>query len=199
MEGPVVKKRVARWLWLLIAAESLRRNVLDSGVQRKRTYFPHRDDKRLPIAGPLVALVLATLAWCTQTFIGFNQGRIRIETAGGGWPSTTNFDLSTKNVATFTAADTQGGGYAVITGTGYASQTQSTPTPTGLGSIAFTALSFANGSATDWTAPKSIVARDNSGSKLLGAWDINGGSTVDMSVANTTLQVTPTYLPTQMV
>lgn len=192
-------RRVRRWLWLLIAAESLRRSVLRSGVDRKHTYFPHRDDRRLPIAGPLLGLLFAVAAWTTQTFIGFNQGRIRIETAGGGWPSTTNFDLSTKNVATFTAADTQAGGYAVITGTGYATTTQSTPTPTGLGSIAFSALSWANGSATDWTAPKSIVARDNSGSKLLGAWDINGGSTIDMSVANTTLNVTPTYLPTQMV
>lgn len=183
----------------LIAAESLRRNVLHQGVAKQATYFPHRDDHRIPLAGPLTGLVIAFLAWSVQTFIGFNEGRIRIETAGGGWPSTTNFDLSTKNVATFTAADTQGGGYAVITGTGYTTKTQSTPTPTGLGSIAFAALSWANGAAVDWTAPKSIVARDNTGSKLLGAWDINGGSTVDMSVANTTLNVTPTYLPTQMV
>lgn len=194
-----MSRRMLRRLRWLLAAESLRRDVLKSGVKAQETYFPHRDDRRLPIAGPLLFLLLALYAWATQTFIGFNEGRIRIETAGGGWPSTTNFDLSSRNVATHAASDTQGGGYGVITGTGYTTKTQSTPTPTGLGSIVFSALSWANGSATDWSAPKSIVARDNSGTKLLGAWDINGGSTVDMSVANTTLNVTPTYLPTQMV
>jgi hypothetical protein len=193
------RRRTLRALGLLLAAESLRREVLKSGVAKQSTFFPHRDDRRVPLAGSILGLLLACLAWCTQTFIGFNEGRIRIETAGGGWPSTTNFDLSSRNVAAHAATDTQGGGYGVITGTAYTTKTQSTPTPTGLGSIAFSALSWANGSATDWTAPKSIVARDNSGTKLLGAWDINGGSTVDMSVANTTLNVTPTYLPTQMV
>lgn len=184
-----------------IHGELIRRHLLRHGTTvngrhrklgRRDIYVPHRT---IPFAGPLLGLLVGVMAWAVANWIGFNEGRNLIEAPGGGWPSTTNFDLSTNAVSAFTASSTQGGGYAVVTGTGYTTKTQSTPSPSGLGSIAFSALSWANGAATDWTSPKTIVARNNSASKLLCAWNINGGSAVDMSVANTTLAITPTYSP----
>jgi hypothetical protein len=128
-------------------------------------------------------------------FIAFNAGRIIVEDTGWGTP--VKFDLSTKAVAAFSATD----GYAAraaITGTGYAQGSQSEPASTTatLGQKAFSQLSWATGSATDWQSPCSIVASDGSAA-LYCAWNlVAGGASRDMSQANTTLNVTPTYLPT---
>jgi hypothetical protein len=137
-------------------------------------------------------------------FIAFNQGQQQVVTNGKGYPSTCYFDLSTKPTqgsGALAAADTFAGGYGVLTGTGYAVASQALPSPTGLGGFAFTLMSWATGSATDWTSPKSIVLIDKSGGggseKLVMAWDlVAGGAARDMSQANTTLNVTPTYAPT---
>ena len=126
-------------------------------------------------------------------FIGFNEGRCVVEDVG--WPATVSFDLSTKAVSGFTAADTYAT-RAAITGTGYAAKTQAQPVPSGLGGLAFSpALSWANGAAANWQNPCTIVAHD--GSKIICAWNlVAGGAARDMSSPNTTLNVTPTYLPT---
>jgi hypothetical protein len=134
--------------------------------------------------------------------IGFNEGRQQIE--DGGWPATITFDLSARSVGgaggstAFTAADTAAGGYGVIAGTGYAAKTQAEPAASGLGRKLFTVLSWVTGAATDWPANvRSIVARDAGTNKLLFAWNlVAGGAVRDMSGANTTLNVTPDYNPT---
>ena len=125
-------------------------------------------------------------------FIGFNEGRCLVEDTG--WPATVTFDLSTNAVANFTAA-TIYSGRAPITGTSYTAKTQAEPAASGLGGKSFTVLSWATGSDTNWTNPKTIVASD--GTKIICAWNlVAGGAARDMSQANTTLNVTPTYLPT---
>jgi hypothetical protein len=126
-------------------------------------------------------------------FIAFNEGRCVVEDTG--WPATVTFDLSTKAVSAFTAADTYAT-RAPITGTGYAAKTQAEPAATGLGSKVFaTALQWLTGAATNWTNPCTIVASD--GTKIICAWNlVAGGAARDMSQANTTLNVTPTYAPT---
>ncbi len=127
------------------------------------------------------------------SFIEFNEGGQAQAT--GGWPSTFTFHLSTKKVASgdFSASNTLGGGFGIATGTGYTSKTQSRPSPSGIGSLAFTILTWNTSSATDWPAGvKSIVATD--GTHLLWAEDLS--TTRDMSAANTVLNVTPTYTKT---
>lgn len=125
-------------------------------------------------------------------FLGFNLGRAAVEDTG--WPASVKFDVSTNAVADFTAATTYAS-RAPITGTGYAQASQAEPAATGLGVKTFTQMSWATGSATDWTNPKSIVASDGSTYNLC-AWNlIAGGAARDMSQANTTLNVTPTYSP----
>jgi len=125
-------------------------------------------------------------------FIAFNEGRQLVE--DGGWPSTVTFDLSTKAVSAFTAADTYAT-RAPITGTGYAAKTQSEPAAVGLGSKVFSQNQWLTGAATNWTNPCTIVASD--GAKIICAWNlVAGGAARDMSQANTTLNVTPTYAPT---
>jgi hypothetical protein len=130
-------------------------------------------------------------------FIAFNEGRQVVETSG--WPATDTVDLSTKAVGTgvtpWAATDVYSGRSA-ITGTGYAAKTQGRPTSTALGSMVFpTALSWPNGAATNWQNPCSIVASD--GAKIICAWNlVPGGAARDMSQANTTLNVTPSYVPT---
>lgn len=128
-------------------------------------------------------------------FIAFNEGRCIVE--DGGWPSTVSFDLSTKAVSGFTAADTYASRGVLVVGSspGYAVKTQVEPTATGLGSKVFpTALTWANG-ASGWQNPCSIVAHD--GTKIICAWNlVAGGAARDMSQPNTTLNVTPTYAPT---
>lgn len=124
-------------------------------------------------------------------FIAFNEGRQLIEDAG--WPATVRFDLSSKTVAGFTPADTYAS-RGVITGTGYAQQSQAEPAASGLGSKAFAQMSWANGAASDWQSPASIVASD--GTKILCAWNlVPGGAARDMSQPGTVLNVTPTYVP----
>lgn len=125
-------------------------------------------------------------------FIAFNEGRQLVEDSG--WPATVKFDLSTKDCATFTAADTYAS-RGVITGTGYTQGSQAEPAASGLGAKAFAQLTWQTGSATNWLAPKSVVASD--GAKIICAWNlVVGGAARDMSQPNTTLNVTPSYSPT---
>jgi hypothetical protein len=127
-------------------------------------------------------------------FIAFTEGDNYV--LQNGLPSTCYFLLSTTAVSGFTAASTLAGGVGEITGTGYARQSQARPTPSG-GAAAFSQMSWATGTHTDWPAAvKSIVlvtSSDNTG-KAIGAWNlIPGGGSRDLSQANTTEQVTPTY------
>jgi hypothetical protein len=134
-------------------------------------------------------------------FIAFNEGRQLVEDIG--WPATVTFDLSTRSVGgaggstAYAATDTHAGGFGVITGTGYAAATQAEPAATGLGRKLFTQLSWATGSATDWpNNVRSIVARSGT-TAIICAWNlIVGGAVRDLSQANTTLNVTPDYNPT---
>lgn len=136
-------------------------------------------------------------------FIGFNEGRQLVE--DGGWPATVSFHLSTRSVGgaggstAFTAGDTHAGGFGVATGTGYTAKTQSEPAATGLGRKLFTQLSWTTGAATDWpNNVRSIIAwSDSTTDLLICAWNlIAGGAVRDLSQANTTLNVTPDYNPT---
>lgn len=127
--------------------------------------------------------------------IAFNEGRVQVE--DGGWPATVSFALSTDAVADMAATDTYAGGFNEVAGTGYVRATQAEPGATGLGSKVFTEESWATGAATDWTSPKSIIALDDTTDKIIQAWNlVAGGAARDMSQANTTLNVTPTYGPT---
>lgn len=120
------------------------------------------------------------------------------ELLNNGLPSTCYFLLSTHGVGAGTlhaAGDTLGGGVGEITGTGYARQSQSEPTSSG-GTVAFTQMTWATSSATDWPAGvRSVVlatTADNSG-KAICAWDLQATSAArDMSQANTSELVTPT-------
>jgi hypothetical protein len=127
-------------------------------------------------------------------FLGFNAGRIICEDTG--WPATQTFDLSTKAVSAFAATDAYSA-RAAITGTGYTQKTQAEPAATAatLGQKAWTVLSWATGAAADWQNPSSIVVSD--GTVLYCAWNlVPGGAAQAMNAANTTINVTPTYLPT---
>jgi len=125
-------------------------------------------------------------------FIAFNEGRQVVEDTG--WAATVKFDLSTKAVSALVATDTYAT-RAAITGTGYTQGSQAEPAATGLGSKVFTQMSWATGASTNWQNPCSIIASD--GTKIICAWNlVPGGAARDMSQANTTLNVTPTYLPT---
>jgi len=132
-------------------------------------------------------------------FIAFNEGRQEVETQG--WPATVSFDLSTTQLSSFTAATTFAGGYGKLTSgtsTGYALKTSARPTATGLGVEAFTLMSWSTGAATNWpTTVYTIVAFNATTSKIICAWNlVIGGAARDMSAASTTLNVTPTYDPT---
>lgn len=125
-------------------------------------------------------------------FIAFTEGLNEI--VNNGLPSTCSFDLSTKpcsGTGAHAAGDTFGGGYGVITGTGYAAQTESEPSASG-GVVSFAAKAWTTGSATDWPASvKSCVLR--SGSKILCAWNLQAGGTArNLSGAGTTETFTPT-------
>ena len=131
-------------------------------------------------------------------FIEFNEGKDYENQ--NGWPATVYFLLSTRGVAAGTqhaASDTLAGGVGEITGTGYSRKNQSRPS-TSSGLMTFTQMSWATGSATDWPAGvRSIVActtSDNTG-KALAAWDLiaPSGAARDLSQANTTENVTPSY------
>jgi hypothetical protein len=111
-----------------------------------------------------------------------------------GWPASLKFDLSTKAVSAFTAADTYAT-RAAITGTGYAQASGTEPASTALGRKDFAQIPWATGAATNWQNPCTVVVSD--GVKIICAWNlVPGGAARDMSQANTTLNVTPSYVPT---
>lgn len=129
----------------------------------------------------------------------FNEGKNEI--GSNGLPSNLYFLLSTRScpaninapaAGEHAPGDTLAGGVGEITGTGVTRKTQAEPTPTA-GTFTTALLSWANGAATDWQAPKSIVVcttSDNTG-KALCAANINpGGGAFDFSVAGTTLNRT---------
>lgn len=125
-------------------------------------------------------------------FLAFNEGKADL--INSGLPSTCTFDLSSKpcsGTGAHAASDTYAGGYGVISGTGYAAQTQSEPTSTA-GTVSFSQMTWSTGSATDWPASvKSVVLR-NGTSKLIAAWNlVTGGTARDLSAANTAELVTP--------
>jgi len=132
-------------------------------------------------------------------FLSFNEGRK--ELANNGLPSTCYFLLSTKpcsGTGTLAVTDTLASGVGEITGTGYARQSQAEPTASAANpsAVVFSQMSFATGSATDWSsAVKSVIlatTADNTG-KAICAWNLQaGGAARDLSQANTTEQVTPT-------
>lgn len=127
--------------------------------------------------------------------VSFEEGRKHI--AQSGLPATCEFLLSTKDEASFVQGDTLAGGVGEITGTGYARQSQSLPTPTTANPtvISFAQMSWATSTATDWPAAvKSCVlvtTSDNTGVAIC-AWNLNGTTGRDMSAASTTEDVTPT-------
>lgn len=134
-------------------------------------------------------------------FIAFNEGINYLLTHGDGQPTTVYFLLSTSSCngaggsAALSASSTLAGGVGEITGTGYGRQSQAAPTPSA-GSVAYSQMSWATGSATDWpNNVRSVVActtSDNTG-KALFAWNlIAGGGARDLSQASTTEQFTPT-------
>lgn len=127
-------------------------------------------------------------------FQAFTEGDNYI--LSSGLPATCYFLLSTTAVSGLSAASTLAGGVGEIAGTGYARQSQARPAPAG-GSVAFAQMSWATGAHTDWPANvKScilVTSADNSG-KAICAWNlIPGGASRDLSQANTTEQVTPTF------
>lgn len=128
-------------------------------------------------------------------FQQFAEGAQYLLTHGNGLPSTCFFLLSTDAVSSLTASSTLAGGVAEITGTGYARQSQSAPTPSG-DTISFTASTWSTSTHTDWpSGTKSIIlatTTDNTG-KAICQWNlIAGGGSRDLSQANTTEVVTPT-------
>lgn len=127
-------------------------------------------------------------------FISFNEGRALL--ANTGLPSTCTFELSSRDCNTHVVTDTHAGGYGIITGTGYASQTESEPTATTANpsAVVFAQKTWATGAATDWPASvKSCVLRDSGNSKIICAWNlVAGGAARAMNAANTTENFTPT-------
>jgi hypothetical protein len=129
-------------------------------------------------------------------FMMFTEGRT--ELASNGLPSTCYFLLSTKSVdatSAHTAGETLAGAtLGEISGTGYARQSQSEPTPAS-GVVTFSQMTFATGSATDWSSTvRSVVLVTGSAGtgKAICAWNLQtGGAARDMSQANTSELVTP--------
>src|SRR3954470_16358127 len=106
-------------------------------------------------------------------FISFNEGRAWV--ANNGLPATCTFELSSRDCNTHVVTDTHAGGYGIITGTGYASQTEAEPTASTANPavISFAIKTWATGAATDWPASvKSIVLRDATNSKIICAWNL---------------------------
>lgn len=132
--------------------------------------------------------------------ITFEEGRKLI--AQSGLPATCVFLLSGKDEASFLQTDTLAGGLDELTGTGYGRNSQPLPVPSSANptAIAFAQMSWQTGAATDWSngtngLAKSIVmvsSLDNTG-KAIAAWNLNGTTGRDMSAANTTENVTPTF------
>lgn len=127
-------------------------------------------------------------------YIDFTEGQNSL--LSGGLPATCYFLLSTTPVSSLTAASTLAGGVGEVTGTGYSRQSQARPTPSG-GAASFAQMSWTTGTATDWPSNVAsvvlVTTADNTG-KAICAWNlILGGGTRDMSKANTTEQVAPTF------
>jgi hypothetical protein len=130
-------------------------------------------------------------------FLAFTEGVNLI--ANTGFPATCYFLLSTRSVDSTTphaVADTLAGGVGEITGTGYARQSQAEPSAASRAK-AFTIESWSTGAATDW--PNNVRScvlvstADNSGVAIC-AWNLQaGGGARDMSLADVTENVTPTF------
>lgn len=129
-------------------------------------------------------------------FVQFNEGASAILQGAFKSATTVFFLLSTSTVDTLTASATLAGGVAEITGTGYTRKSQAAPADTA-GAVAFALMTWNTSAATNWPAGvKSVIAAttsDNTG-KACCAWNlVTGGASRDMSAANTTENVTPTY------
>lgn len=123
-------------------------------------------------------------------FLATNEGKT--ELANNGLPSTCTFNLSTKTVEEVGAEATYGGGFAVVTGTGYAAKTEAEPTAS-KGKVEFAKKTWETGSATDWPSSVKSVWLSNGTSKLICGWNLQAGGTGrDLSKASTTENVTPT-------
>ncbi len=128
--------------------------------------------------------------------MAFDEGRD--ELLSNGLPSTCYFLLSTLDADTHTADETLAAAdLGEITGTGYARQSQSEPTPTA-GTAVFTEMSFATTTNADWpdNVRSVVLATDaaTSGAAIC-AWNLQtGGAARDMSAVLTTEKVTPTLV-----
>lgn len=128
----------------------------------------------------------------------FNEGATYL--ANNGLPATVYFLLSSKSVGAtspFAVGDTLAGGQSgEITGTGYARASEAEPTAVN-GVVSFVQKSWATGSATNWSATtRSVVAvttSDGTGVMLFARNLQTGGIARDLSQANTTENVTPTF------
>jgi hypothetical protein len=140
-------------------------------------------------------------------YVTFREGMGYL--GGSGLPASTYLMLSNKSVdgtAAFTKNDTlvsaaNGEINTITTATGYKRGTCAEPTPSG-GTFTFPQKTFATDVNTDWpSGVRSCVlcttpSGDNSG-VLICAWNLQtGGGARDMSAANTTEQITPTFVIT---
>jgi hypothetical protein len=132
-------------------------------------------------------------------FISFDEGANYL-LGGNAIPATCYFLLSSRQVGPgsgtlFTAADTLAGGVGEITGTGYSRKSQARPAAASR-ALAFTQMSWATASASDWPsvvrAVVLVTTADNTG-KAICAWNLlTGGTARDLSQPNTTENFTPT-------
>ena len=127
----------------------------------------------------------------------FNEGKDAI--LAGGLTSVVSFALSTKKCGTqqvgeHLVTDTYAGGFAEITGTGYARITVN-PRPDSVdGIVSFDQISWDTGAATDWPATCRSAIIIDSNDKLVYACNLQaGGDAVDMSAAGAILAWTQTF------
>lgn len=127
-------------------------------------------------------------------FIQFNEGTDYI--AASGWPQVVWFPLSIDPVGVLNA-QTSLPNVSEITGTGYSRISQNCPYGAS-GVLAFSTMIWTTGSAVDWPHNVcSIIAatKNNNTGVALCAWNLQpGGAPRDMSLPNTTEEVTPTYV-----
>lgn len=122
-----------------------------------------------------------------MAFLAINEGLNKLGEAG--LPATWTLDLSTKTTAEIGATATYAGGYGVATGTGYAAQTQTRPSPSS-GVFTGTQNTWETTTHTDWpSGVKSVVLR-NGTTNLVCAWDLE--SSRAMNAKETKLKFTPT-------
>jgi hypothetical protein len=122
-------------------------------------------------------------------FIMFDEGKAELQ--NNGLPATCRFDLSSKSCDELGAETTFAGGFAKVTGTGYAEKTQAEPASL-KGVVAFAKMTWETGAATDWpVSVKSVVLRTEG--KVICAWNLQaGGAGRNMSKARTNESFTPT-------